>query len=69
MRKDEIGNIGCPNGHYVCDDCHGKHLFDFILKDIQTGRTNSNIKTPGLGVTGFSFKTIHLKLKMGEGNA
>jgi len=34
--KTEIGNIGCPNGHYVCDDCHGKHLFEFILNDIQT---------------------------------
>nr|WP_242865663.1 metal-binding double selenoprotein MbdU [Desulfosporosinus sp. HMP52] len=34
--KTEIGNIGCPNGHYVCDDCHGKHLFEFLLKDIQT---------------------------------
>ena len=34
--KTEIGNICCPKGHYVCDDCHGKGLFEFILKDSQT---------------------------------
>ncbi|MDP4161156.1 MAG: DUF5714 domain-containing protein [Bacillota bacterium] len=36
--KTEIGNICCPNGHYVCDDCHGKNLFASILKDIQTAQ-------------------------------
>ncbi|MDA8222267.1 MAG: DUF5714 domain-containing protein [Desulfitobacterium hafniense] len=35
-RKIEIGNICCPNGHYVCDDCHGKDLFESILSDIET---------------------------------
>lgn len=28
--KKEIGNISCQNGHYVCDECHGKDLFDSI---------------------------------------
>lgn len=28
--KKEIGNIACQNGHYVCDECHGKDLFDNI---------------------------------------
>jgi len=36
--KTEIGNICCPNGHYVCDDCHGKDLFRVISEDIQTAR-------------------------------
>jgi len=39
--KTELGNIGCPNGHYVCDDCHGNHLFEFLLKDIQTTQEQS----------------------------
>lgn len=34
--KTEIGNICCPKGHYVYDDCHGKDLFEFLLKEIQT---------------------------------
>ncbi|SDI26303.1 hypothetical protein SAMN05443529_13124 [Desulfosporosinus hippei DSM 8344] len=32
----EIANIACPNGHYICDKCHGEGLFDnvkdFVLK-------------------------------------
>ncbi|ATW26697.1 hypothetical protein DCMF_19770 [Candidatus Formimonas warabiya] len=34
--KTEIGNICCPSEHYVCDDCHGKDLFEFILHNIET---------------------------------
>lgn len=30
--KEEIGNITCPNGHYICDACHGKGAFD-VVKD------------------------------------
>lgn len=26
----EFGNISCPNGHYVCDKCHGEGLFDTV---------------------------------------
>lgn len=29
--KKEIGYVYCPNGHYICDDCHGKTSFDLIL--------------------------------------
>lgn len=28
--KKEIGNISCPNGHYICDECHGKGVFDSV---------------------------------------
>jgi hypothetical protein len=38
--KTEIGNICCPNGHYVCDNCHGEDLFDFIFNEILTTKEN-----------------------------
>jgi len=28
--KEEPGYVRCPKGHYVCDECHGKGVFDFI---------------------------------------
>ena len=28
--KQEIANICCSNGHYVCDECHGKGVFDLV---------------------------------------
>ncbi|AET67213.1 hypothetical protein Desor_1563 [Desulfosporosinus orientis DSM 765] len=28
--KTEIGNIYCLKGHYICDECHGKDLFDRV---------------------------------------
>jgi hypothetical protein len=28
--KIESANISCPGGHYICDDCHGRGVFDFI---------------------------------------
>lgn len=28
--KKEIANICCSNGHYVCDDCHGKGCFEIV---------------------------------------
>lgn len=31
--KEEAGYVRCPNGHYVCDECHGKRVFD-LIKDI-----------------------------------
>jgi len=34
--KKEVGNISCPNGHYICDECHGKDLFDTIQGYIMT---------------------------------
>jgi len=34
--KKEIGNISCPNGHYICDECHGKDLYDTIRDYIIT---------------------------------
>ncbi len=34
--KKEIGNISCPNDHYICDRCHGKDLFDTIQEYLMT---------------------------------
>ena len=32
--KKEKGYVNCPNGHYVCDDCHGEERFDEIVSMI-----------------------------------
>jgi len=29
--QKEIGYVCCPNGHYVCDECHGKDAYEKIL--------------------------------------
>lgn len=29
-QKTEYAAITCPKGHYVCDECHGKGLFDTV---------------------------------------
>ena len=34
--KVELGNICCSQGHYICDDCHGKDLFEFLVREIET---------------------------------
>lgn len=36
--KKEIGNIYCSNGHYVCDECHGKGLFETIKELVLTSK-------------------------------
>lgn len=36
-----MGNISCPNGHYVCDECHGKDLFDTVKEYVLTS-TSTN---------------------------
>ncbi len=28
--KEETGYVNCPNGHYICDSCHGGNLFEAI---------------------------------------
>ena len=28
--KTELGYVSCPNGHYICDSCHGEDIFDLI---------------------------------------
>lgn len=35
----EIANISCPNGHYVCDECHGKGLFDTVKEYVLTSKS------------------------------
>ncbi|AHF07218.1 hypothetical protein DESME_09340 [Desulfitobacterium metallireducens DSM 15288] len=37
--KREIGNISCPNGHYVCDECHGKGLFDTVKEYVLSSKS------------------------------
>lgn len=34
--KKDIGNVHCPNGHYICDDCHGKSAYEIILNLAKT---------------------------------
>lgn len=40
--KSEHTNISCPNGHYICDQCHGKGAFDTIRDFV----LNSDSKNP-----------------------
>ncbi len=39
--KVELGNICCSQGHYICDDCHGKGLFEFLVREIETASETS----------------------------
>ena len=39
--KKEIGNISCPQGHYICDICHGKGVYEELLRQI-LGASSSN---------------------------
>lgn len=34
-----MGNISCPNGHYVCDECHGKGLFDTVKEYVLSSKS------------------------------
>jgi hypothetical protein len=37
----ENGYVNCANGHYICDNCHGKDAFDIILnKSLSSKSTN-----------------------------
>lgn len=29
--RSETGHVRCPHNHYICDDCHGRGLFETIL--------------------------------------
>ncbi|KAF1085501.1 hypothetical protein SPSYN_01643 [Sporotomaculum syntrophicum] len=40
--KTEVANIICSNGHYICDACHGKDVFDLIRDYVLT----TTIKNP-----------------------
>lgn len=39
--KKEIGYVNCPNGHYICDTCHGEKTFKSILKLIISSKENN----------------------------
>lgn len=28
--KDELTNVSCPNGHYVCNECHMKDILELV---------------------------------------
>lgn len=32
--KQETANICCPNGHYICDECHGQGVFDLVKEHV-----------------------------------
>jgi len=34
--QKEIANISCPNGHFICDECHGKDVFNIVKDYVQT---------------------------------
>lgn len=37
--QTETGNIICPQGHYVCDACHGQGAFDFIKDSVLAAKS------------------------------
>jgi len=39
--KIESANINCPSGHYICDGCHGKDVFD-VIKDCVMNTESGN---------------------------
>ncbi|MGF7186907.1 hypothetical protein GGQ84_003043 [Desulfitispora alkaliphila] len=39
--KKEIGNICCSNGHYICDECHGKELYNTIQNYIMATQSQN----------------------------
>lgn len=41
-RKREIGNISCPNGHFICDECHGKGAL-IIIRDYLLTTASQNV--------------------------
>lgn len=39
--KKDIGNIYCPKGHYICDVCHGKGLFETVKDYVITSKSKN----------------------------
>lgn len=39
--QKELGYVYCPNGHYICDNCHGKSSFDAI-RDLSLSAKGAN---------------------------
>ncbi|HBV85193.1 MAG TPA: hypothetical protein DEF42_00630 [Desulfosporosinus sp.] len=39
-----MGNISCPNGHYICDECHGKGLFDIVKDYVLSCKTTNPLE-------------------------
>lgn len=54
-QKKDIGNISCPNGHYICDQCHGKDVYETI-KDYVLTTTSQNPLEIAENLMGFKDK-------------
>ncbi|MEL7564755.1 MAG: DUF5714 domain-containing protein [Dehalobacterium sp.] len=39
-----MSNICCPNGHYVCDICHGKDVFEMIRNYLMSNSSQNPFK-------------------------
>lgn len=39
--KTEFANISCPTGHYICDECHGKGVFDTIREFVLNSKSSN----------------------------
>lgn len=42
--KQEIANICCSNGHYICDVCHGKGVFDLVKDYVMTCKSTDPLE-------------------------
>ena len=38
---EEMGHVHCPDGHYICERCHGANVRGLLLAHIATSRTTS----------------------------
>lgn len=39
--KSVAASVFCPNGHYVCDDCHGAGYYDFLENTVFTAASKN----------------------------
>ena len=55
--QKEIGHVYCPSGHFVCDHCHGKDVFEIIQKSLLLSKD-----TNPLSIAEKMFKNIPLPM-------
>ena len=42
--EKELGNVHCSKGHYVCEACHGKEIYEALIGEIKNGTGKNPLK-------------------------